>query len=238
MAISPYLHGIHTKGHGCTGALHTLVVTRHTRQLEGLIGQGRHGVVRQALVGGISHVVGHEQQDGSSRHAHGPVPWDLDATDDRVAAVELDLEAQPTAPDDAVEEHNQDGRDQRTLAPAKGEVVRQLADDDGPYDLADTLEQGDQGAGAAVEQAGGDGALVAVKVVGREEHGEQGDHAPVAHQLPQLGELAAGRDSVLELDDGAVGADDGVGREQEPRGHDGGEHNNQEGEVDARRDAG
>lgn len=222
MHLSSYLDSIHTKGYSSTGTLHTLVVTSHTRQLEGLVGQGRHGVVRQPLVRGISDIVRHKQQHRPNRHADAPVPGDGDAADDRVRAVELDLEAQPTAPDDAVEDHDEDSGHEGALAAAKGQVVGQLADDDGPNHLADTLEQGDERARTAVEEHGGDGALVAVKVVGGEEHGEQGDHAPVAHELPQLGEFLAGRDGVLELDDGAVTADDGVRGEEEPGGHNGG----------------
>lgn len=232
-----HLDSIHTKRHGGTSALHTLVVTSHTGQSKRLVSHARHGVVRQTLVRGIRNVVGHEQQQRPSRHAHAPIPRNLCPTDDRVATLKLQLERQSTSPDSAVEEQHQDGRAQCTLAPGKGEIIRQLADNDGSNNRPDTLEQGDEGARATVEKHDGDGALVAVEVIGREEHGEQGNHAPVTHELPQLGEFLAGRDGVLEFHDGAVTADDGVRGEHEPRGDDGGEHDDQEGDVDTCRDA-
>lgn len=123
MANATHLDGIHAKRHSSTGRLDPLVVTGHTRQLERLVGDRRHGVVSKTLEHGVGQIVGQQQHDGPSRDACGPVPWDLPAPDGRVGACELRLECKTACPDDAVEEGDKCRGKQGTLPAAERQVV-------------------------------------------------------------------------------------------------------------------
>lgn len=129
-----HLDGIHAERHRSTGRLDTLVVAGHTGELERLVGDGRHGVVGETLEHGIGQVVGQQQYDGPRRDADRPVPGDLDAADGGVGAGELDLECKAGPPDDAVQNGNGGRGHECTLPAAAGQVVSELADDDGPQD--------------------------------------------------------------------------------------------------------
>ena len=48
---------VHAEGYGLTSGLHAFVVSCHSGQLEWVVGHGRHGVVRQALVTCVRNVV-------------------------------------------------------------------------------------------------------------------------------------------------------------------------------------
>lgn len=232
-----HLDGIHAERHSSTSRLDSLIVAGHTRQLERLVGDGRHGVVCKTLEHRVGQVVGQQEQDGPSGDADGPVPGDLLASDGGIGTGELHLEYKTAYPDDAVENGDECGGTQGTLPTAKWQVIRELADNDRTEDGADSGQQRDQGTRAAVEQGRGDGALVCVEIVGREEHGEQGDHAPVLQQGPHLLKLLLGGDCSLDLDDSAITTNDEVGRQEKPGGDNGRQHDDQEGQVDARRDS-
>lgn len=225
------LDSIHGKRDSRTSTLHTLVVASHTGELEWLIRERGHGVVGKSLEHSIGDVVCHHQDDGADGNTSSPVPWHGDTPHDGVSASKLDLEAETASPDGAVEEGHKGGGQEGSLPSAEGQAVGDLADDDGANDRPETSEQRNQSTSPTVEERRGDGTLVRVKVVGREEHREQGDHAPVLEQVPQLLELLRRGDSILQLDDGTVAPYDEVGRQKEPRGDNGGEHDDHEGEV-------
>lgn len=231
------LDSIHAKRDGRTSTLNALVVSSHTGEFERLVRERGHGVVGKPLEHSIGDVVRHHQDNGADGDTNSPVPGHGDTPNNAVSTSELDLEAETASPDDAVEEDDKGGGEEGSLPSAEGQVVGHLADDDRANDGAETSEQRNQSASPAVEERRGDGTLVRVEVVGREEHGEQSDHAPVLEQVTQLLELLRRGDGILQLDDGAVAPDDEVGREKEPRGDNGGEHDNHEGEVYTGRDS-
>lgn len=84
--------------------------------------------------------------------------------------LESNLKDEPTDPDDNVEYEHCCTTDQ---SPGSSFVRHEIGDEpdkDGTDDRADTSEERAEGASTAVEEVGGDGALVRVEIVAREEH--------------------------------------------------------------------
>lgn len=237
VGVTTDLNSIHTKGDCRTGTLGALIVSSHTGELEWFIGERGHSVVGEPLEHSIGDVVRHHQDDGADGNTSGPVPGHGNTPNNAVSTSELDLEAQTASPDDAVEEDDKGGCEQGSLASAKGEVICHLADDDRADDRAETGKQRYQSTGPPVKERRGNSTLIRVKVVGREEHGEQYDHAPVLEQVAQFLELLRWRDSILQFDHSTIATDDEVGRQKEPRGNNGSEHDDHEGEVYTGRDS-
>lgn len=231
--------------------LDRLVKARVPRKLEGVVRDRAHDPVRKGLVCRVAKVdcgggsAGVRAARGRARteeveRALGVVGAVLVVLEREFGVPrEGDLPRECARPDD-----DQGDSDKGEAEPAAGAapearaVEDEEADDERADDRAGALERRVDRARRAVKVERVHGGLVRVKVVAREEHGRQREHAPVGEEAQEAADLLARRGGLLDLDDRAVRADDGRGREEDERGRRADKHDDDEGQVRAGRDGG
>ena len=128
-----------------------------------------------------------------------------------VGPVEGDLPRETDGPDDDSESGDNGKAEVATLATVQVLVVEDKeTDHEGTDDGAGTFERGVEGTGGAVENGRVNTSLVRVEVVGREEHGQKSEHAPVLEETEHADDFFVDLGLLLELDDGSIRTDDAI----------------------------
>lgn len=144
--------------------MYTLVVTSHSGQLERVVGHRGHCIVCQTLVGGVSNVVEHDENNGPSGGGNRPVPRSV-----VTAPIEGNLETEAATPDGDEEQRHDGAANERSYATLERESIEYHTDKDGSNNTSETREQRHKRTRASIEEEGSDGALVGVKVIAAED---------------------------------------------------------------------